>query len=83
MKRLVSLVLALAMLMSFAVAFAEDDHVVNFVFTKGGFDPESEDNSIHDYINEASGVTLNHNRAPGGELRREALHHAGVRQRGH
>ena len=60
MKRLVSLVLVMAKLMSLAVAFAEDDHVVNFVFTKGGFDPESEDNSIHDYINEASGVTLNH-----------------------
>lgn len=58
MKKLVSLLLALLMLMS-CTALAEEN-VVNFVFTKGGFDPVSEDNTIHDKINEASGVTMNH-----------------------
>lgn len=60
MKKLVSLLLALAMLLSLAVAFAEDDHTVYFVFTKGGFEPDPEKNSIHEYINQVSGVTMNH-----------------------
>lgn len=55
MKKLVSLLLALLMLFS-CTALAE----VNFVFTKGGFEPDSEDNSIHTKINEASGVVMNH-----------------------
>lgn len=61
MKKLVSLVLVLLLALgSMPIAQAQDEHVVNFVFTKGGFEPPSEDNTIHDFINEAVGITLNH-----------------------
>ena len=56
MKKLLSLLLALALLLGTSNALAD----VNFVFTKGGFEPDSEDNSIHAFIEESSGVKFNH-----------------------
>ena len=60
MKKLVSLLLAALMLLSLSPMAIAEGHEVTFVFTKGGFDPESEDNSIHQFINETTGITMNH-----------------------
>ena len=43
MKKLVSLLLAALMLLSLSPMAIAEGHEVTFVFTKGGFDPESED----------------------------------------
>lgn len=60
MKKLVSLLLAALMLLSLSPMAIAEGHEVTFVFTKAGFEPESEDNSIHQFINETTGITMNH-----------------------
>ncbi|MHC1787431.1 MAG: extracellular solute-binding protein [Christensenellales bacterium] len=59
MKKGLVLVLCFILSLSITVGLAEDK-MVQWVFTKGGFEPLSEENSIHQAIEEKSGITFEH-----------------------
>lgn len=59
MKKGLALLLTLVLLLT-AISGLAEDKMVKWVFTKGGFEPLSEDNSIHQAIEEKSGVTFEH-----------------------
>lgn len=59
MKKGIALLLSLVVLLTGLTALAAEKDI-SWVFTKGGFEPLSEENTIHDAIEEKSGVTFEH-----------------------
>lgn len=60
MKKFISLILAVIMVLAAFPALAQEDNTVTFVYTKGGFEGVPENDIIKQKIEESANITLNH-----------------------